>query len=341
MNFGTHPGGFMKNDRTYKFGRAFVCLVCLFAGSCASKATAPSGGDSGERVVVLEQYLPLADPYILFHDGVYYAYGTSSDNGFEAYYTDRADLKYWKKHPRRILSKEDSYADRWFWAPEVFYNSKNETFYLYYSADEHICVATSASPLGPFTQAVQEPMRRDEKSIDSTLFIDDDGTPYLFFVRFTNGNVIWAAQLEDDLTTVREGTLTKCIEASLPWETVQGKVAEGPSVLKKEGKYYLLYSANHYQSQDYGVGYATAPSPLGPWTKSAGNPIFHRPHPALAGTGHGAPFVDADGKLRYVFHAHASASAVQPRKLYITDMAITANGVTIDASKIICPARIK
>jgi beta-xylosidase len=289
---------------------------------------------------IVTQYLPLADPYILYHNGIYYAYGTSSDNGFEAYYTENDDLKYWKKHPGYILGKNDSYADRWFWAPEVYYNDTDKKFYLYYSADEHICVATGTSPLGPFTQTVQQPMR-SEKSIDSSLFIDDDGTPYLYFVRFTTGNVIWVAEIEKDLMTIKESTLKQCIAAELPWETVQAKVAEGPSVLKRGGVYYLLYSANHYQNQGYGVGYATASSPFGPWTKSTDNPIFRRPSPDLVGTGHGAPFVDANGKMRYVFHAHSSTTAVQPRKLYITDMAITANGVTVDANTVIRPVHIK
>ena len=54
------------------------------------------------------------------------------------------------------------------------------------------------------------------------------------------------------------------------------KVAEGPSVLKKEGIYYLIYSANHFESKNYGVGYATSDSPMGPWKKYEENPILQR-----------------------------------------------------------------
>lgn len=73
-------------------------------------------------------------------------------------------------------------------------------------------------------------------------------------------------------------------------------------ILKKGNTYYLIYSANHYESKDYAVGYATASSPKGPWTKYSGNPILRRDKEAaksvgLVGTGHGAPFVCADGKL--------------------------------------------
>ncbi|MEA4982232.1 MAG: family 43 glycosylhydrolase, partial [Paludibacter sp.] len=142
------------------------------------------------------QKLPLADPFILYHNNQYYAYGTSDANGIAVYTSD--DLKFWSKASRLALHKDNSYADRWFWAPEVYY--LNGQFYMYYSADEHICVATAKSPLGPFTQEVQQPMFA-EKGIDNSLFIDDDGKAYLFFVRFTDGNAIWMAELENDYKT--------------------------------------------------------------------------------------------------------------------------------------------
>ena len=35
---------------------------------------------------------------------------------------------------------------------------------------------------------------REEKGIDASLFMDDDGKAYLYFVRFTGGNVIWGVR---------------------------------------------------------------------------------------------------------------------------------------------------
>src|SRR5690554_4336911 len=99
---------------------------------------------------------------------------------------------------------------------------------MFYSADEHINVATATSPAGPFVQEVKSPIVSDEKGIDTSLFIDDDGTPYLYYVRFTDGNVIWVAEMNDDLLSIKTETLTRCITASEPWERVQAKVAEGP-----------------------------------------------------------------------------------------------------------------
>lgn len=209
---------------------------------------------------------------------------------------------------------------------------------MFYSTEEHICVATADAPQGPFRQEVKQPIW-GEKSIDTSLFIDDDGTPYLYFVRFTDGNVIWVAEMNDDLTGIKQETLTECIKAEEPWELSQdkpAKVAEGPSVLKKNGIYYLIYSANHFESKNYGVGYATSDSPMGPWTKYVGNPILQRVD-ELMGTGHGVPFLCKDGSWKYIFHAHWSSTKVQPRTSYIKDFAISDRGVVSIGGDIIRP----
>lgn len=315
--------------------RRNIATILLFISSLLILGGCGNVNKKTETVVeddtIVSENIPFADPYIMLHDNVYYAYGTSSDKGFEVYYSD--NLEAWKKHSQLLLDKKDSYADRWFWAPEVYYNKGNNKFYLFYSADEHICVATSDSPLGPFSQTEKKPMR-EEKGIDSSLFIDENGKAYIFFVRFTDGNVIWVAELEDDWTTIKEETLTQCIGVTENWESSLGKVVEGPSVINLNGTYYMIYSANDYQSHDYGVAYATAESPFGPWIKSSKNPILQKPKNGLLGTGHGAYFKDKEGDYKYVFHAHFDESNIHPRLMYILDMEIGANGVKMHEESI-------
>lgn len=217
---------------------------------------------------------------------------------------------------------------------------------MFYSVDEHICAAISTSPEGPFIQKEKKPIVPEEKGIDTSFFIDDDGTPYLYYVRFTDGNVIWVAEMNDDLTSIKKETLTKCISVTDEWEKKQAKVTEGPSLLKKGDTYYLIYSANHFESKDYAVGYATATSPKGPWTKYSGNPILRRDKEAaksvgLVGTGHGAPFICADGSYKYIFHAHASDTSVGPRTSYISDFSISSEGVIRITGETIEPVVIK
>ena len=189
---------------------------------------------------------------------------------------------------------------------------------MFYSTEEHICVATADSPLGPFKQDEHKPIR-EEKSIDTSVFFDEDGKAYLYFVRFNDGNVIWCAELKENLKEIKEETLTQCFKAEEPWELVLPKVVEGPSVFKQNGVYYLIYSANGYTSQDYAVGFATSDSPFGPWKKYEGNPVLHKCD-GLVGVGHGAPFVDMEGKMRYVFHAHKSEAEIHPRNSFVVDM---------------------
>jgi beta-xylosidase len=278
--------------------------------------------------------VPLADPYILLYDGTYYAYGTSSDRGILVYSSN--DLKKWT-NDGLALDKDDSYADRKFWAPEVYH--LNGQFYMFYSADEHVCVATSSSPEGPFRQDVQAPLR-EEKGIDNSLFVDDDGTPYMFFVRFTDGNAIWVAEMNKDLKSLKENTLHPCIHVSQQWEKDMGRVNEGPFVIKHDGLYYMTYSANDFRSRNYGIGCATATDIMGEWTKYPENPLLQKPD-TLVGVGHHSLFTDKKGNLRIVFHAHRNHEKVQPRCMYISTAGFEeVDGVDrlrISAKKILVP----
>lgn len=287
---------------------AIICILVFISGY-ACKAGDPDNGGEARKI-------PFGDPFIVLHENKYYAYGTHGSDGIEVYVSD--DLKTWTG-PQGVkkgyaLHKDDVWADRWFWAPEVYF--VNGKFYMYFSADEHICVATSDSPLGPFTQEVQKPMIENEKAIDNSLFIDDDGTPYLFFDRFNDGLNIWVAELEETLTDIKPGTWHKCINVSQEWEEVWPRVNEGPFVIKHNGKYFMTYSANSYESPFYGIGFATADKVTGPWKKYDKNPIWQKPG-NLVGVGHSALFTDKAGNLRIVFHAHNSTEQIHPRHMHI------------------------
>lgn len=294
--------------KTHLFLRGSLLLVFAFLLNCPAQ----SKGDREETPV------PFGDPFILLHDGTYYAYGTHAANGIEVYTSD--DLKKWKVpgggSSFLALDKKDVWGDRWFWAPEVY--CINGKFYMYYSADEHICVAVSDSPLGPFKQQIKKPMIENEKCIDNSLFLDEDGKAYLFFDRFNDGLNIWMAELEEDLMTLKPETMRPCIHVSQPWEEIWPRVNEGPFVIKRNGVYYMTYSANSYESPFYGIGYATTPHlHTGEWVKNAHNPIFQKPG-NLVGVGHSAFFTDKKGKLRIVFHAHKDSTQIHPRAMYIS-----------------------
>lgn len=268
--------------------------------------------DSGRQIL-------LADPTIFYDQGVYYLYGTHTTNqGFEVYTS--TDLKNWSKEQKLALSKADVFGEGNFWAPQVF-KYKNK-YYMAYAADEHIAIAESGSPLGPFKQAVKQPLITSVKTIDPFVFIEG-GHKYLYYVKLDEGNRIFAAELKDDFSGLKAGTEHACLNAvdhPQAWENLAHKswtVTEGPTVLKHRGKYYLFYSGNGFKSIYYAVGYAVADHPFGPWKKFKGNPILNKDLIGENGPGHGDFFIDRDGHYDYVFHTHFSDERIGPRKTAI------------------------
>ncbi len=268
----------------------------------------------------LQNVPALADPCIMEWQGKYYLYGTSdkSSEGFKVYVSN--DLVKWSgavgARKGFALHKSDSWGDRSFWAPQVFrYKGK---FYMAYAANESIAVAESDSPLGPFVQKVKQPITAAVKQIDPFVFIDDDGKKYLYHVRVANGaNRIFVAELTDNFQAIKSETLRECISATEDWENkekAKWAVAEGPSILKYKGFYYLVYSTNHFRSIHYALGYAVSKSPVGPWQKHTGNPVLSRLGTGRNGTGHGDFVENPKGNLSYVFHTHFNNTAIAPRK---------------------------
>lgn len=270
----------------------------------------------------------LADPTIFLDHGNYYLYGTSlgSENGFLVYQSN--DLKNWSKPVGKTngyaLIKGDSFGEKGFWAPQVF-KYKN-CYYMAYTANEHIAIAKSESPLGPFKQEKLQSLAGEGKQIDPFIFFDIDGKPYIYYVKLKEGNRIFVSEMKADLSDLIAGTARECIAASAPWENtekVSWPVAEGPSVTKKGNTYYLIYSANDFRNKDYAVGYATSRSPLGPWKKYEGNPIISKEQIHLNGTGHGELFTDKNGSFKYVMHTHFSSAEVAPRRTGLVDLQFT------------------
>ncbi len=248
-----------------------------------------------------------ADPFILLHDGKYYLYSTDAPDGYYVHESD--DLVEWIDRGY-CLRKEDVMGEKWFWAPEIMY--RNGKFWMVYTSEEHLGIAVADSPLGPFRQEKKQWLS-ERNAIDGDFFVDDDGTIYLYYVRFDCGNVIYGSRLDEETMTLDESSEKRLIAATDEWETKLGLVAEGPFMVKHNGRYYLTYSANDYRSIDYAIGYAVSDSPLGPFTKYEGNPILHR-NESVNGVGHHSFTYSKDGsRMICVYHRHNSMTVVHPR----------------------------
>lgn len=288
----------------------FYLVTTISAATFFNQLSTPAGG---------------ADPFVLKHKGIYYLYCTAendhADAGIPVYIS--TNLVDWAgpcgagKHGL-AMHKDDVWGDTWFWGGDVI--EKGGKFYMYATVEEHLVAAVSDSPLGPFIQAVQKPMHASIQEIDASVFADDDGRYYVYFVRFEGGNVEYVAELSDDMLSMKESTITFCLRTqSGTWEQgpnePQASVIEGAYAIKHKGLYYLIYTANHFQSIDYSMGYATAASPFGPWTRYSGNPILKATE-FIHGPGNGMVVKSPnDSEMYLIYHTHCDLTKVGPRKL--------------------------
>jgi beta-xylosidase len=97
-------------------------------------------------------------------------------------------------------------------------------------------------------------------------------------------------------------------------------------MLKHDGTYYLMYSGTGADSPDYGIGYATAKSPMGPFTKFSGNPIAARGGKVL-GPGHHSVVEGPDRKLWMVYHQKWDDGRNFRRFLALDPIAFDVDGV--------------
>lgn len=279
----------------------------------------------------------LADPYILVYDGEYYAYGTSGNRDFHVYIS--SDLEYWERCQMPVLRNEDSFGEKSFWAPEVYFDDVNKQFIMYYSSEMYLCVATSDSPLGPFIQESKTPLWSNYWGIDPTLY-RENGVDYLFFSMVTDKNYIRVAPMKS-VVSMLDSNINTALEISQHWEGKQ--TIEGPCIFKLKDRYIMTYSGNDFMSVDYGIGYASADNIMGPWTKYDGNPIFRYPQykgTHLEGVGHNSVFTDLDGNLRIVFHAHSASGYLGGRYMYIATLETHDTEPYITVADDIFPARL-
>ncbi len=260
------------------------------------------------------------DPFILKGNGHWYAYATT-DAAQHLQLATSDDLVTWRMLDDP-LPKLASWSSGETWAPEVLRTSAG--FVLYYTAHDPelkrpdgngsqcITVAVSADPAGPFVDRSSKPLvcqAKEGGSIDATSFVDVDGKTYLIWKN--DGNCCGLKtrfsiqRLTDDGLRLTGKPTDLGLVNDAPWE---GSLIEAPTLIVRNGIYYLFFSANGYDTEFYAVGYATARSLLGPYTDAPENPIlasaWDRPVTSRArGPGHQSIVEAPDGQLWMSYHA--------------------------------------
>lgn len=278
----------------------------------------------------------IGDPYVLRHEGVYYLYATSRFHGFYCWKSD--NLSDWSGPRICYRATDKSFGDSCFWAPEV-YEFKGK-FYMYYTAQWKIYsqeqlrigVAVSDTPEGPFLDVYnQRPMFDPGYGVLDAHILKDGERNYLYYSRAGANHIVNGAkeadigvvELGDDFITVK-GEGCCILKPEQAWERKEPENNqfwnEGPFVVKHNGYYHLMYSANYFGSIYYGIGAAVSRSPTGPFVKYGNNPILCADK-QISGPGHNSVVTDSEGMLYCIYHAHTDyGMAGENRQVYITRM---------------------
>ena len=268
-----------------------------------------------------------ADPFVLRWEGRYIAYGTGSwVDGRVFEILESPDLASWTR-VGGAMEPAAAELGTDYWAPEVV--EADGRFWLYYSVGHgdtahHLRVAVADHPFGPFRDAGVNLTPHERFAIDPHPFRDVDGTWYLYYAR----DVLTAARVGTQIAvavlpsmTTLAGPGTTVLEASADWQLYEAQrsmygatydwyTLEGPAIRHRDGTYYCFYSGGSWLTEGYAVAWASAPSPLGPWTEpaaEAGRLLAAVPG-HVRGPGHNSIVTTHGGTDVLVYHAWDEAS---------------------------------
>jgi len=229
----------------------------------------------------------IGDPFIMKFNGLYYLYPSTRDIDTGIKCWSSPDLITWKYEG---LCSTDAITKAAY-APEVHY--WNGQFYMYTSpAGNGHYVLTSSSPTGPFKNVTGNL----GKSIDGTIFIDDDAKMYFYHA---DQSGILGCPMPTPTSIGEDNSLNAQMGNG---QTEGNNWTEGPSVFKRNDIYYMIYTGNHVWSKGYRIEYASSKTgPLAAYTPAVSqNPVILNSEGDVVGLGHGSIFVGPDLDSYYI-----------------------------------------
>jgi beta-xylosidase len=247
-----------------------------------------------------------ADPSIIKVGKTYYAVATSSEWAPHFPIFKSTDLKNWHQ-AGYVFDKTPEWTSGSFWAPE-YYKIK-DTYYIYYTArrktdnTSYIGVATSKYPDKGFTDHGLL-VTFGKEAIDAFVF-NDNGQLYITFKAYGLDKrpiEILASKLSADGLKL-EGEPFSLLKDE------QRIGMEGESVLKRNGYYYIFYSAGGCCGVNcsYNVRVARSKNFAGPYEVYANNPILSE-NDKWKCMGHGTFVKGNNGADLYLHHAYNKES---------------------------------
>jgi beta-xylosidase len=268
-------GGSFTRRRILGAGGLAIAAAAFSIGSMKARAEPASLAKTpGTNPILTDAFT--ADPSPLVVGDTVYLYTTHDIAEGDVLYAmndwlvySSTDLRNWTPHGPVMRETDFSWAmaNNSAWAAQAV--EKDGKFYFYAPVKHKepdrgfaIGVGVSDSPFGPFadargsaliTNGMTQVGRDYDQDIDPTVFIDDDGTPWLMWGHFT----CFLVKLKPSM-----------IELDGPITTIElPNFTEGPWLFKRAGRYYLAYASIDEQEQgNERIAYAMAPTITGPWT---------------------------------------------------------------------------
>ncbi|WP_200301808.1 glycoside hydrolase family 43 protein [Streptomyces adelaidensis] len=306
-------------------GRRLLLKGALAAGALtampATVAQAASTQAAGSRAASYVNPLVRnrADPHINRHtDGHYYFTATSPEydriilrrsrtlRGLSA--ADESVI--WRKHETGVMGAH-------IWAPEI--HRIDGKWYIYFASAPaediwaiRIWVLENSHPnpfRGTWVERGQLKTAWETFSLDATTFTHR-GSRYLAWAQhepgMDNNTAVWLSRMADPITLT--GPQVRLTTPELDWEVIGYKVNEGPSVIKRNGRLFMTYSASATDF-NYCMGLLTIDAGadlMNPanWSKSP-TPVFTSNDTTKQyGPGHNSFTVAEDGRTDVlVYHA--------------------------------------
>ncbi len=307
------------------FAALGICSMLLAGTGCkrASDAT------KVEQPLFGEYYA--ADPAIVESGGKFYVYATKDPWGGEdlaVFVTE--DFVTWEEKslnwPTKSACTSPTSRGSNVWAPDII-KGKDGRFYMYVSVGSEIWAGESNHPLGPWNNIKEDnsPLVSSDAygdavhNIDANCFIDDDGRIYLYWGSgwdWVNGRCM-AVELADDMHTFLND----------PKDITPPNFFEGAFMIKRNQKYYLMYSAGKAIDYTYHIRYSIGKSPMGPWTEGKYSPVAETtPDSVVYGPGHHSVFNHKDQDYILYHQIYPQDEEYVLRQLYIDSLNYDADG---------------
>lgn len=287
---------------------------------------------------------PVPDPFVLDNNSAHDDYWEFNTGGrFPILHS--TDLVHWQAmgtaldaRPAWVVTSGDPHP----WAPSILQTSapcpgqaSGHCYLMYYVglSDQYfvncVAVATSPTPGGPYTDRgpladptadpTSEPVgcgdSQGQGNIDPSPFVDQNGSADLYVSTDSPQPTVSVIPLTTDRLGAA-GARTPLFSGDAgTWEAAAVGVptVEGPFALLHNGTYYVFYSGGGWQTH-YGMGYATGSSPIGPFTKSAANPILSETAAVASPGGGDLPVTGPRGGEWLAYHGRDTLES-NPRTL--------------------------